>query len=92
MIRWILARIGVPENEAADEAAKEAALRGPIGGHDVKLRFFWTRRKDTYLIRLAEAVKRTVHQRIKEWWAKQWEQERGAKPIRRLIKVPGKRL
>ncbi|THC88018.1 hypothetical protein EYZ11_012537 [Aspergillus tanneri] len=64
IIRWIPAHVGVPGNEAADEAAKDVAI-------EVNTRFGGT------ITRLAAATKRAVRQRIRARWEKQWERERG---------------
>lgn len=79
-VRWIPAHIGVPGNEAADKAAKEAALGG--GGAEAGPKMF----------RLASSAKRATRKRIMGRWAKQWERERTASSTRRLVKAPDKKI
>ncbi|THC87586.1 hypothetical protein EYZ11_012968 [Aspergillus tanneri] len=67
-IRWIPTHVGVPGNEAADEAAKEAAA-------DVGKQF---RRG---IIWLAAEANPAMRPHIQTRWKKQWETEKQAKPI-----------
>jgi hypothetical protein len=81
-MRWIPAHIGVPGNEAADKAAKEAAVRGLEAAAGA----------GQPIIRLAAAAKREAKQRTKDRWAKQWERDRTGKPTKRLVRHPDRRI
>jgi len=76
--------VGVPGNELADAAAKNAALGGVEGenvGSEAVNQF----------IRLAATAKQQVRSRIRAKWAALWAKERTGKPNQRLVQVPHKK-
>jgi Ribonuclease HI len=87
-LRWIPAHVGVSGNEAADGAAKSAALWGAGGGSDKVA----GDGADQPFIRLASAAKRNTRKRINQRWKKQWEREKTAAPTRRLVKAPTRKV
>ena len=83
-IHWIPAHIGVPGNERADEAAKEAATDPHL------------RRRDSP-VRLAAAAKQTIRLKIHKRWEDEWTRDAKtarptATPTHRLFKGPDKKV
>ncbi|KAJ5667636.1 hypothetical protein N7507_003500 [Penicillium longicatenatum] len=78
-IRWIPAHVGVPGNELADVAAKNAALGGAEAG------------SDNQFSRLAATAKQQVRSRIRAKWATMWAREKTGKPNQKLVPTPHKK-
>ncbi|KAJ5552064.1 hypothetical protein N7513_000004, partial [Penicillium frequentans] len=77
-IRWIPAHVGVPGNELADAAAKNAALGGAENAGE-------SAGSEDQFPRLAATAKQQVRRRIQERWALLWAREKTGKPNQRLI-------
>jgi ribonuclease HI len=82
-LRWIPGHEGVPGNEAADRAAKKAALKGVrrnIVPRDIS---HWTM--------LGAAAKRRIRQSAKDAWERSWDKQKSGKPTKKLVTHPSKR-
>ncbi|KAJ5667634.1 hypothetical protein N7507_003498 [Penicillium longicatenatum] len=84
-IRWIPAHVGVPGNELADVAAKNAALGGENAEGTAGTE------AENPILRLAATAKQQVRRRIKERWALLWAREKTGKPNQRLVNTPHKK-
>ncbi|BAE65488.1 unnamed protein product [Aspergillus oryzae RIB40] len=78
-IHWIPAHIGVPGNEAADEAAREGATREGT-------------QQTGEAICLAAAAKRQIRRSIKDRWIREWKTEKTGPTTYRLVEVPNKKI
>jgi tubulin alpha len=76
--RWIPAHVGVPGNEAADQAAKEAAEHHPEGLEPETLRT------------LIATTKATVRKTMKVEWKASWEKAKHGRDLFKLGVKPGK--
>lgn len=102
-VHWIPAHEGVPGNEAADKAAKEAAIGGMAGMmRDVRMerRLRRERRGEQHddglneqrRMLMAAAAKRVVRSHMRERWEKQWKRARVGEPTKRLMDIPNKKV
>jgi ribonuclease HI len=84
-IRWIPAHIGVPGNEAADRAAKEAAGHGPNtrGGPEQQPEL-------DSLKTLMATTKPIIRETLKGEWESTWEEAKHGRELFRLGVRPGK--
>ncbi|KAJ6436788.1 reverse transcriptase [Purpureocillium lavendulum] len=83
--RWIPAHVGVPGNEAADRAAKEAA------GHDPSVRAAAEPPPEPPWLRtLTATTKSTIRKTIKEEWKQAWETAKHGRDLFRIGVRPGK--
>ncbi|KFY90377.1 hypothetical protein V500_05187 [Pseudogymnoascus sp. VKM F-4518 (FW-2643)] len=76
-LRWIPAHVGVPDNELADRAAKEAA--GQIHEPEPKL-----------LRTLKVTTKSTIRQTMRDEWETSWEAAKHGRELFKLGVLPGK--
>ncbi|KAJ5901433.1 hypothetical protein N7504_007427 [Penicillium tannophilum] len=83
-IRWIPAHVGVPGNELADAAAKNAALGGAENAEGIV-------GSEDQFPRLAATAKQQVRRRIQERWALSWAKEKTGKPNQKLVPAPHKK-
>ncbi len=72
--RWIPAHVGVPGNEAADQAAKEAAGLGPSTQQP----------EPTTLRTLMATTKSNIRARMKDEWDMAWEYAKHGRELHRL--------
>ncbi|KAJ5809046.1 uncharacterized protein N7503_001264 [Penicillium pulvis] len=84
-IRRSPAHVGVPGNELADAAAKNAALGGAENaGEDAG--------SEDQFPRLTATVKQQVRRRIQERWALSWAKEKTGKPNQKLVQTPHRKM
>ena len=84
-LRWIPAHVGVPGNEAADRAAKEAA------GHNPNARTNPEPQPEPGSLRtLMATTKSTIRQTMRDEWERSWETAKHGRELFRLGVRPGK--
>jgi ribonuclease HI len=83
-LRWIPAHVGVPGNEAADRAAKEAA------GHPSNTQINTEPPEPETLHILTTTTKSTIRQAMKVEWDQNWETAKHGRELFRLGVRPGK--
>lgn len=84
-LRWIPGHEDVPGNEAADRAAKKAAIRGvrrEIVPGDVSTGGW---------VMLGAAAKRRIRQSAKDAWERSWDKQKSGKPTKKLVTRPSRR-
>ena len=84
-LHWIPAHVGVPGNEAADQAAKEAAGPGP----DAREQAEPPPEPESLRILMA-TTKSTIRQTMQDEWEKAWESAKHGRELFRLGARPGK--
>ncbi|KAJ5652974.1 RNA-directed DNA polymerase from mobile element jockey [Penicillium longicatenatum] len=85
--RWILAYIGVPGNEAADQAAKEAAGTNPSTGANTK------RPPEANSLRtLTATTKSAIRRAMRGEWDTAWENAKHGRELFKLGVRPGKAI
>jgi hypothetical protein len=84
--RWIPAHVGVPGNEAADVAAKEAA------GHDPEARGPVERPPEPDSVRiLLGTTKMVTRKAMQSEWAKAWKNDKHGRELYKIGARPGKK-
>jgi ribonuclease HI len=84
-IRWIPAHVGVPGNEIADRAAKEAAGHNPTGGENQD-----TQPEHAPPRILTATTKSSIRRAMKDEWEQAWENSEHGRDLFRLGVRPGK--
>jgi ribonuclease HI len=86
-LRWIPAHVGVPGNEAADQAAKEAA------GHNPNTQTNPEPQPEPESLRtLTATTKSTIRQKMRDEWELSWEKAKHGRELFRVRVRPGKGL